>query len=106
MDYADIYYVDTRNADPRDHRTQVPSGGRPAAILPAGTAASRPVTGPQPMIYGGTSPVMYGPQYGAPYNTPYGTINTPYGAYPMPYPYGQPSVAQSLFGKLTTGQVI
>jgi len=27
----DIYYVDTRNADPRDHR-----GIRPAAIVPAG----------------------------------------------------------------------
>src|SRR5438270_848384 len=50
MDYADVYYIDTRNADPRDHRTQVSGqGARPAAIVPAGTGVGRPVTGPQPM---------------------------------------------------------
>ena len=30
-DYADIYYVDTRNADSRDHRTQTSSGWRPSS---------------------------------------------------------------------------
>ena len=107
MDYADIYYVDTRNADSRDHRTQAPpsSGGRPVAVVPAGTGVGRPVSTAQPMIYGGTVPMPYG-QYGVP---PYGM--PPYGAPqnwlpPYGFPYGQPSVAQTLFGKLTTGQVI
>ena len=74
-DYADIYYVDTRNAN--DHRTGSSSGAQWRPSQPARTVymPGRPVasfTGPAPMIYA------------AP----------------------QPSVASTLFGKLTTGQVV
>jgi hypothetical protein len=59
MDESDIYYVDTRNADNRDHRTQG-SGGSPwfrptqapvrAVIAQPARAFAQP--GPQAVIYG------------------------------------------------------
>ena len=78
-EYADIYYVDTRNAT-NDHRTGggpvVQGGGQWRPAPPARTVyvPGRPVasfTGPAPVIY----------------------------AQP-------PTMASTLFGKLTTGQVI
>ena len=78
-DYADIYYVDTRNADSRDHRT---SGGsaRPGwnAAPPSRTVYVPP--GARPMA---PAPVIYAPG-----------------------PMQQPTLGQSLFGKLTSGQVV
>ena len=75
-DYADIYYVDTRNAD---HRTGNPSPWRPApptrtVYVPPGRP---PVAG-----YANPAPVIY------------------------QAPYPQQSLAASFFGKLTTGQVV
>ena len=79
-DYADIYYVDTRNADSRDHRTSG-GGSRPSAwnpVPPSRTVYVPP--GARPMA---PAPVIYAPA-------------------PMP----QPTLGQSLFGKLTSGQVV
>ena len=82
-DYADIYYVDTRNADSRDHRTSRPGsssssgGGRWGAPPP-----SRTVYVPQAQQFA-QAPVIY--------------------AQPLP---PQQSAMASLFGKLTSGQVI
>ncbi len=86
-DYADIYYVDTRNAPSRDHRTQGGQsrpGWNPAS--PSRTVyvppSRQPVTYAQPMAYAQPAPVMY------------------------QQPYPQQSIAASFFGKLTTGQVV
>ena len=86
-DYADIYYVDTRNAPSRDHRTQggqTRPGWNPAP--PSRTVyvppSRQPVAYAQPMAYAQPAPVMYQP------------------------PYPQQSIAASFFGKLTTGQVV
>jgi hypothetical protein len=75
---ADIYYVDTRNADSRDHRTQ--GGG------------SRPAWNPAPP----SRTVYVPPRPMAPYQT------APQVIYAQP---AQPALA-TFFGKLTTGQVI
>ena len=79
-DYADIYYVDTRNAD---HRTGQHSPWRPAQ--PTRTVyvppSRQPVAG-----YANPAPVIY---------------QTPY-----PQQYPPQSIAASFFGKLTTGQVV
>ena len=78
--YADIYYVDTRNADGRDHRTGNTGGGgfmgavRPGTMVQPSGYAPRPAYGPQPVMY--TQAPM------------------------------APTFASTLFGKLTTGQVI
>jgi hypothetical protein len=81
-DYADIYYVDTRNAESRDHRT----GSH-------GTVPWRPGM-PVRTVYvpPGRQPVTYGqPVYGQ----------------PLVYsPPPQQSMAASFFGKLTVGQVV
>jgi hypothetical protein len=80
-DYADIYYVDSRNATSRDHRTQAGQRpvswfpGRPMPMPPAQTMyvqPQRPVT--QPIIYAGP---------------------------PVPQ-----NAASMLLGRLTTGQII
>ncbi len=79
-DYADIYYVDTRNAT-TDHRTG--GSARPSWVqssLPTRTAYVPPAQ-PRP-VYGGPAPVIYtGP---APLQT----------------------TAATFLGKLTTGQVV
>ena len=83
-DYADIYYVDTRNADSRDHRTgshgTVP--WRPGPGMPVRTVyvppSRQPTTFAQP-VYG--QPLIYSPP-------------------------PQQSIAASFFGKLTVGQVV
>lgn len=82
-EYADIYYVDTRNAESRDHRTG--SQGTNVPWRPA-----QPVR--TVYVPPGRQPVMYGqPVYGQPliYSPPQ-----------------QQSFAASFFGKLTVGQVV
>ena len=75
-DYADIYYVDTRNAD---HRTgSQPGNWRPAQ--PTRTVYVPPSR--QPAAYAQPAPMIYAA------------------------PYPQQSLAASFFGKLTTGQVV
>ena len=84
-EYADIYYVDTRNADSRDHR-------RPAMPGSSSSVPWRPVAPP-----------------------PSRTVLVPTGAQApfaqAPIVYAQPLPQQqspfgTLFGKLTSGQVI
>ena len=77
-DYADIYYVDSRNAVRHDHRSPRPGLpgwiGRPtASVQHVPPAAARPIYQPAP------PPVMYGPPQ---------------------------STAAMLLGKLTTGQIV
>ena len=80
-DYADVYYVDTRNADPRDHRAGTSSDGARPTGRPV-TTIYAPGSGGRPVAYAQQAPVYY------------------------QAPYVQPSAAATLFGKLTTGQVI
>ena len=94
-EYADIYYVDTRNAT-RDHRTQ--GGGRPSApwpFRPRPTALppSRTVYVP-PAQQQFAQPVYQQPMYPQP---------QPQVIYTGPQPM---SGAAALFGRLTTGQLI
>ena len=79
MDESDIYYVDNRNAD---HRT--PQGNQPwwRQMTPMRTVVAQP-----------------GRVYTAPPAQP-----VVYGAYP--YPTAQAPLASSLFGRMTTGQVV
>jgi hypothetical protein len=79
-DYADIYYVDTRNAD---HRT----GSHPGNWRPSQ---------PTRTVY--VPPSRQPAGYAQPYANPAPVI------YQAPYP--QQSLAASFFGKLTTGQVV
>ncbi len=79
-EYADIYYVDARNA--REHRTQGASpvpGTRAVTVPPSRTVVMRPM--PNQLAY--AQPVAYGP--------------------PVAYPQAP---ASSLLGNLTTGQVV
>ena len=96
MDDYDLSYVDSRNADSRDHRpggSRAPSAGssgwRPSAPPPPVTTVYVPPTA-QPAVY---QPPMYPPTM-----------------YPPNYPYGpmvpQQSVAASLFGRLTAGEAV
>ncbi len=80
-DYADIYYVDTRNAT-RDHRTQGSGNTRPGwhSAPPSRTVYVPPNR--QPVTYAQPAPVIY------------------------QQPYPQQSGAAAFFGKLTTGQVV
>jgi hypothetical protein len=78
-DYADIYYVDTRNADHRTH-TSSSSPWRPSAPPPSRTVYVPPSR--QPVAYANPAPVIY------------------------QAPYPQQSLAASFFGKLTSGQVV
>jgi hypothetical protein len=83
-EYADIYYVDTRNADPRDHRHSS-SSGRPGWVPapPTRTVYVPPgVPRAMPAMSYASAPVMYA------------------------VPPQQPSIAATFFGKLTTGQVV
>ena len=94
MEEADLYFVDTRNADPRDHRAQGGSTARPAG--------GRPMSVVQVPGSGQTRVYAAAPAYsGNPYMNP---------AYPNPYmnPYvnPQPTLASSLLGRISTGQMI
>jgi hypothetical protein len=91
-DYADIYYVDTRNADSRDHRTQSGGGARPGWAPSAPTRTVYVPPSRQPM------------GYAQPYAQPVTYAQPAPMIYQAPYP--QQSLAASFFGKLTTGQVV
>src|SRR5689334_25293556 len=89
-DYADIYYVDTRNAVTRDHRPG--AGSKLTSWLP----------GRRPMA---PSQVFMPPSARQPIAPVYSQApQVIYSAPPPMYP-GYPSAA-SLFGKLTTGQIV
>jgi hypothetical protein len=108
---ADVYFVDTRNADPvRDHRAPVP--GRTAVItprqptyVPPASAGSRVLgwSAPAPVQYAG--PATYaGPAYmqaPMPY-APQGFFGSGQPVYPPPPAWGtgQPGTLGSLFGGL------
>jgi hypothetical protein len=110
-EYADIIYVDTRNADPRDHRTgtssssgarpSVPANWRPATPVSSGSSGHERVayvSPAQPVGYppvGYTRPMAYPTAYPAGYPAGY-----PGQVYP-----GQGALA-GLFGSMTTGQIL
>ena len=80
MDESDIYYVDTRNADHRTNQGNWASHGIPwRPGTPVRTVVAQPTR-----------------------------VYTPASAYPAPYmaPYGAALPASSLFGRMTTGQVV
>ena len=92
MDEADIYFVDTRNADPRDHRAQgggTAPGGRPMSVVQV------PGSG-QTRVYAAT-PGYYGNPYMNPAFPP---------GYPNPYMTPQQTLATNLLGRISTGQII
>ncbi len=92
-DYADIYYVDSRNAVTRDHRPQQGQPRlpwvrpRPTSLPPTRTVYVPPAQTAIPAGY--AQPIGYAPQ-------------------PMIYagPYPGQSTAATLLGKLTTGQIV
>ena len=88
-DYGDIYYVDTRNADSRDHRGRPGSSRGP--VVTGGNWGSRPTAPPPPVTTVYVPPTAQ-PMYPQP-------------MYPPMVPQ-QPSVAASLFGRLTAGQAV
>lgn len=93
--YADIYYVDAvRNATANDHRTGGPVPvGRPVPI--GAIQSAQPVR------------TVYVNPTGQPVAYPYGTaLPYPYNQMVPSYPYGAPSTAASLLGRLSTGDVI
>lgn len=81
-EYADIYFVDERNAVV-DHRTGSGSGARPIRVTTARPSRTVVVGGPTNSrpVYGAQAPVIYG----------------------QPYPQ---STAARMLGQLTTGQVV
>jgi hypothetical protein len=91
-DYADIYYVDTRNAV-RDHRVQG-GGARPSA---SASVPWRPVAPAPQAVY--APPPTQAPIYAQP-TQGYMLPQQQYVLAQQQTPFG------SLFGKLTTGQVI
>jgi hypothetical protein len=93
-EYADIYYVDARNAV-RDHR---PAQSRPGAF---GTSRPRPVS-TQTVYMPPGRPSAYGQP--APYAQPAPMYQPGPVIYSAPQPLG--STAAMLLGKLTTGQVV
>lgn len=95
-DYADIYYVDTRNADSRDHRTHGSNAGWRPSSGPANSPSRQVVVNPAPGGY----PV-------GPYSRPMAYPPS----YPMTYPgQGYPGQGQtalgSLFGGMPVGQIL
>lgn len=95
MEEADLYFVDTRNADPRDHRAQGgsatrPAGGRPVSVVQVpGSGQTRVYAAAQPAYYG--NPYV-NPGFPNPYMNPYMTPQT--------------TIASSLLGRISTGQMI
>ena len=86
MEEADIYYVDARNADNRDHRSP---GGAIGAPRPR-TVVAQPAHSTR--IY--TVPPQY-PQYG-PFVPPMSN----------PYLMQQPTLASNILGRVTAAQVV
>lgn len=106
--YADVYYVDTRNADSRDHRTGSSGStmfgglGRPPAASPTRTVVSPNggfVMGP---AGGFVRQPAYPAGYPAGYPSPYPTY--PGQAFPQMYP-GQTALG-NLFGGMPVGQIL
>ena len=96
-EYADIYYVDTRNAV-RDHR---PAGGAQGSSSPWRPGAPPP---PRTAYVPPTAPPAYAqPGYAQP---GYGQPQVIYAQPVPPYMVPQQSAFGSLFGRLTGGQVI
>jgi hypothetical protein len=90
MNESDIYYVDTRNADSRDHRVQ---GGSSGAWRPAGPI--RTVVAQPASVY--SQPYAQPPPfYGNPYMNP--QLN--------PYANPQSTIASNLFGRISGGQLV
>jgi hypothetical protein len=104
-----MYFVDTRNADFRDHRVI-----RPTAIVPAGSVALAPAAAPSSRVYG---PPAYSPPPAAmTYPAAYPSAFPPaqfFGPTPPVYApgpiYGQPpfgGMFGGLFGGLNLGDVV
>jgi len=99
MEEADIYYVDTRNADPRDHRVNVVRPGTPtrAVVMPAATTSR----------VGWAQPATIYPSTTTAYAQPMPYAQAP--IYAQPPVYGQPpflGTLGALFGGINIGQVI
>lgn len=99
MDEAEIYYVDTRNADPRDHRVNVVRPGTPtrAVVMPAATTSR----------VGWAQPATIYPSTTTAYGQPMPYAQAP--IYAQPPVYGQPpflGTLGALFGGINIGQVI
>jgi hypothetical protein len=92
-EFADIYYVDTRNAV-RDHRTGRPVSGVPWPV--------RPPARPMPLPPTRTVYVPPAQQAFAP--TPVYQVPQPQVIYGGPQP--ALGAAAALFGRLTTGQIV
>jgi hypothetical protein len=93
---ADIYYVDTRNADPRDHRVGIVA--RPGAALPARAVMVPPAGAPR-VTYAGPTSMTY----------PAASVYPQPPVYAQPPFYGQPpftTTLGALFGGINIGQVI
>ena len=93
MEEADLYFVDTRNAT-TDHRTGS-SGARPPGARPV-QVVSVPGSG-STRVYAAAQPAY---PYGTPYVPPYAN------PYMNPYLQQQPTIASSLLGRISTGQLI
>ena len=96
-DYADVYYVDTRNADARDHRTHGAAGGWRPSSGPANNVSS-----PSRTVIVNPPPMTGYPagQYVRPM-----AYSAGYPVYPgQPYP-GQSGLA-GLFGNMPIGQIL
>jgi hypothetical protein len=93
----DLYFVDTRNADPRDHRVV-----RPGTIIPARAVTVAPVTTASRVAYA-PPPAMTYPGY-----PPAGFFGPPAPMYTPGPGYGQPYSGQlgALFGGLNLGDVV
>ena len=92
MDEAEVYYVDTRNADPRDHRVNVVRPATPARAI---------VVPPTPSRVGWAQPATVYPNTVTPYAQP--------PIYAQPPVYGPPpflGTLGALFGGINIGQVI
>ena len=94
-EYADIYYVDTRNAVTRDHRPGAPASSSPWPFRPrpAAVPPTRTVYVPPAQQQAFAQPALAQPMYTQPQ--------------PMIYTAPQPmGGAAALFGRLSTGQLI
>jgi hypothetical protein len=92
-EYADIYYVDARNAV-TDHRRPAAGGGVVRPGFPVSTptrAVVVPPPGARPPVYGGQAPIVY--------QQPAVPVGYPTVAYPQ-------SPFAGLFARVTTGQLI
>ncbi len=99
---ADVYFVDTRNADPRDHRVPTPvvASRQPPYVPPAGSR----VGWAQPATATYAGPAYTQPSYAGPMTfVPHGVWGSPNPVYMQPPAWGwgqQPGTLGSLFGGL------